>query len=215
MNDSYRHKGMRKKLIASVRRKGIRDEQVLEAMMRIPRHLFLDKAFEEKAYEDRPFPIGNDQTISQPYTVAYQTQLLEIQKRDKVLEIGTGSGYQAAVLSEMGARVFTIERFDALYQHTKKLLFNMGYERIRLFCKDGFKGLPEFAPFDKIIVTAGAPEIPEKLLEQLAVGGIFVIPVDSNSNQVMYKIRKTGSLTYEREACGDFIFVPMLKGIVK
>ena len=169
--DTYRHKGLRRRLVASIRSKGIRDEAVLAAVGALPRHLFLDKAFEEWAYQDKPFPIGNKQTISQPFTVAYQTTLLKIKKREKVLEIGTGSGYQAAILALLGARVYTIERQQVLYQRTRELLSTLGFNGIRTFYKDGMKGLAEFAPFDKILVTAGATEIPEELTQQLAVGG--------------------------------------------
>ena len=172
MTDSYRHKGLRKRLVDQLRQKGIRDEAVLTAIGAVPRHFFLDKAFEEHAYEDKPFPIGNQQTISQPYTVAYQSALLEVKKRDRILEIGTGSGYQAAILGAMGARVFTVERQEALFLKSRELLEQLGFANIRCFFRDGSKGLPEFAPYDKIIVTAGAPVVPQPLKEQLAVGGV-------------------------------------------
>lgn len=212
--DSYRHKGMRRRLVDSLRRKGIRDENVLQAMMAVPRHFFLDQAFEEWAYHDQPFPIGEEQTISQPFTVAYQTELLEIRLRDKVLEIGTGSGYQAAILAAMGARVFTVERHEPLYLNAQALLKQMGFENIRCFLRDGWKGLPEFAPFQKIIVTAGAEEIPEVLLRQLDIGGIMVIPVGKDG-QTMHRIRRTGESSFDDAELEDFRFVPMLHGIEK
>jgi protein-L-isoaspartate(D-aspartate) O-methyltransferase len=212
VKDTYRHQGMRRQLIEALRERGICDERVLEAMGTIPRHYFLDKAFEEWAYQDKPFPIGAGQTISQPYTVAFMTELLEVRKRDKVLEVGTGSGYQAAVLALIGARVFSVERQKALYATAKTLLASMGLSRIRLFLRDGYKGLPEFAPFDRIIVTAGAPVIPEALKEQLAIGGIMVIPVGSDY-QTMYKITRVSETDYREEEKGIFRFVPFLGGI--
>lgn len=212
MKDTYRHKGQRKKLVEGLKEKGIEDQAVLKAVMALPRHFFLDNAFEEWAYQDKPFPIGNEQTISQPYTVAFQTQLLEVKKREKVLEIGTGSGYQAAILSLLGARVYTVERQQMLYQNAKRLLKQLGFQGIRCYLRDGYKGLPEFAPFDKILVTAGAPEIPQALLEQLKVGGILVIPVGKNG-QKMYRIIRKGEDKYEKEVHGRFRFVPFVKGI--
>lgn len=212
MEDSYRHQGMRRNLIADLRKRGIQDEYVLAAMSEIPRHFFLDKAFEEWAYQDKPFPIGAGQTISQPYTVAFMTELLEVRKRDKVLEIGTGSGYQAAVLATMGARVFSVERHKALYVAAKALLEKMGLGRIRLFLRDGYKGLPEFAPFDRIIVTAGAPQIPEALKAQLSIGGILVIPVGEDY-QTMLKVTRRAEDEYTEEEKGIFRFVPFLGGI--
>src|SRR5664279_5189645 len=165
--DTYRHKGLRKKLIDSLRQKGITNEQVLEAMVNIPRHFFLDTALDHIAYEDRAFPIQEGQTISQPYTVAYQTQLLEVEPYDKILEIGTGSAYQASVLAEMGANIFTIERQKKLFEHNKEFIFRKKYPNIKFFYGDGFEGLPTYAPFDKILITAAAPYIPPKLIEQL------------------------------------------------
>ena len=212
MNDSYRHKGMRKQLIKTLRSKGISDEDVLEAMGKLPRHFFLDKAFEDWAYVDKAFPIGHDQTISQPYTVAFQTILLNLEKREKVLEVGTGSGYQAAILGLLGARVFTIERQEGLFHKTKALLNELKPGNIRCFLKDGYKGLPEFAPFDKILVTAGAPEIPEALVEQLKIGGLMVIPV-GEEGQTMLRITKLDNKEIKTESFGAFRFVPMLKGI--
>ncbi len=211
MKDTYRHKGLRNKLVQEIAKKGIESENVLKAIESIPRHLFIpDNALHKFAYEDKPFPIGSGQTISQPYTVAFQTELLELKKRDKVLEIGTGSGYQTAVLLEMGAKVFSIERQKALFDRTKTLLPQLGYNT-KLFYGDGYKGLPEFAPFDKIIVTAGAPFIPEDLLTQLKIGGIMVIPVGKGDNQTMKKMVKTDSDKYKTEDLGEFRFVPLLK----
>lgn len=211
MTDTYRHKGLRKKLAQVVSKKGIKNAKVLEAIESIPRHLFIpDNALHQYAYEDNPFPIGSGQTISQPYTVAFQTELLELNPRDKVLEIGTGSGYQTAVLLEMGAKVFSIERQKTLFDRTKELLPKLGYNT-KLFYGDGYKGLPTFAPFDKIIVTAGAPYIPEDLLSQLNVGGILVIPVDEGDSQRMKKITKLANNKFETEDLGLFRFVPLLK----
>lgn len=213
MQDSYRHRGMRKKLIDTLRQKGIKDEAVLAAMNQLPRHFFLDNAFSKWAYTDKAFPIGNEQTISQPYTVAFQTQLLDVHPREKILEIGTGSGYQAAILAILGARVFTIERQEALYLKAKTLLEKLAVGNIRFFFKDGFKGLPEFAPFDKIIVTAGAEAPPKKLLQQLKVGGKMVIPVGKES-QKMLVITRTQT-DFDVMEYGSFRFVPFLPGIEK
>lgn len=210
--DTYRHKGLRKKLIDSIREKGITDENVLQAMMNIPRHFFLDTALQDIAYEDRAFPIAEGQTISQPYTVAYQTQLLQIKQYDKVLEIGTGSVYQATVLAEMGAHVFTIERQKMLYEKNKNFVFPKKYPTIKFFYGDGFEGLPTYAPFDKIIITAAAPVIPPKLIEQLKIGGKMVIPVDEGKYQRMLRITKNEDGSYEEESYQNFSFVPMLKG---
>lgn len=214
MIDSYRHKGLRKKLVDQLRQRGIRDEAVLTAIGAVPRHFFLDKAFEEHAYEDKPFPIGNQQTISQPYTVAYQSALLEVKKRDRILEIGTGSGYQAAILGAMGARVFTVERQEALHLKSKELLEKLGFTNIRCFFRDGSKGLPEFAPYDKIIVTAGAPVVPQPLKEQLATGGILVIPVGEDV-QYMYRITRVSETEFREEMLDAFRFVPFLQGVKK
>ena len=212
LKDTYRHKGLRKQLIESLRDNGIRDERVLEAMGTLPRHFFLDQAFEEWAYQDQPFPIGNEQTISQPYTVAFMTELLDVEKRQKVLEVGTGSGYQAAILAMLGARVFTIERIKDLYQKATSLLHELGFSRIRTFYRDGYKGLPEFAPFDRINVTAGAPVIPQPLREQLAIGGIMVIPV-GEAIQTMFKITRLSETEYTDEHKGSFRFVPFVEGL--
>lgn len=210
--DTYRHKGLRKKLVDSLRDKGITDENVLTAMMNIPRHFFLDTALQEIAYEDRAFPIAEGQTISQPYTVAYQTQLLQVKQREKVLEIGTGSVYQASMLAEMGAQVFTIERQKNLYEKNKHFILRSKYPTIKFFYGDGFEGLPTFAPFDKIIITAAAPMVPPKLVEQLKPGGIMVLPVDEGKCQRMLRISKNVDGSYEEEAFENFSFVPMLKG---
>lgn len=214
MVDTYRHKGMRKNLVAELSSKGISDQRILEAIGKIPRHFFLDSSFTEFAYQDKPFPIGSGQTISQPFTVAFQTQLLEVNKADKVLEIGTGSGYQACVLVEMGARVHSIERHRELYNRTSALLAEMKYFP-KLFYGDGYKGLPGFAPFDRILVTAAAPDIPAALLQQLKVGGILVIPVGAGTTQVMMKITKISEDQYDHQEFGTFRFVPMLNDRAK
>lgn len=179
----------------------------------VPRHCFLDRAFEEWAYRDVPFPIGSEQTISQPYTVAFQSEILEVEPKHKVLEIGTGSGYQACVLAEMGAKVYTIERIAALYEKTHKLIEELGYGRIRCFLRDGNEGLPRFAPFDRILATAGASEIPQKLVDQLAVGGMMVIPVGGDEQQEMLRIHKVSRDEIRKEKFGHFRFVPFLKGM--
>lgn len=210
--DTWRHKGMRSKLVETLREKGISDENVLNAIEKVPRHFFMDTAFDDLAYQDRAFPIGEGQTISQPYTVAYQTQLLEIKAFDKVLEIGTGSGYQACILAEMGARVFTIERQKKLYDSFKAFFFKSNYPAIKSFYGDGYEGLPTFAPFDKVIVTAAAPYIPEKLLQQLKIGGYMVVPVGGREGQRMFRIVKKGDDNYENEVYDNFSFVPMLGG---
>ena len=211
--DSLRHQGMRRKLVEVIRKKGIAEEKVLEAIGKIPRHVFMDNAFLEFAYEDRAFPIAAGQTISQPYTVAYQSQLLLLNKGDKVLEIGTGSGYQTAVLCELGAKVYSIERHRELFEKTKKLLGELNYHP-KIFFGDGFKGLPAFAPFDKIIVTCGAPEVPDELLKQLKTGGIMVVPVGIK-DQVMVTMLKKGDHQYERIELDTFRFVPMLENKVR
>lgn len=210
--DTWRHKGMRGKLVEGLREKGITDERVLQAMETVPRHFFMDTAFDDIAYEDRAFPIGEQQTISQPYTVAYQTQLMEIKPFDKVLEIGTGSGYQACILAAMGARVFTIERQRKLYEAFNKHFRRADYATVKSFYGDGYEGLPTYAPFDKIIVTAAAPYIPEKLIEQLRIGGFMVVPVGGKEGQRMFRLVKTGTADYDREVYDNFSFVPMLGG---
>jgi protein-L-isoaspartate(D-aspartate) O-methyltransferase len=210
--DTYRHRGLRKKLIDSIRDKGITDEQVLEAMLNIPRHFFLDTALDHIAYEDKAFPIAEGQTISQPYTVAYQTQLLQVREYDKILEIGTGSGYQAAILAAMGAQVFTIERQKKLYEQNKNFGYLTKFPGVKFFYGDGFEGLPTYAPFDKIVITAAAPEVPPKLIEQLKTGGKMVIPLNTGDLQRMLRIIKKEDGSLEEEAFHNFSFVPMLKG---
>lgn len=209
IQDNYRHKGLRKRLIESLREKGITDEDVLSAMNRVPRHLFLDSSFLEFAYQDKAFPIGSGQTISQPYTVAYQSELLQVKPEEKILEIGTGSGYQSCVLLEMGAKVYTIERQKHLYEKTKARLPLIGYNP-KMFYGDGYKGLPAFAPFDKIIITAAAPEIPQPLIEQLKPGGILVVPVGPPDLQVMVTLHKYKEGEVTRNEHDTFRFVPML-----
>lgn len=210
MTDTFKHKGLRKKLVQIIKSKGIKDEKVLEAIQEVPRHCFFDSSFLEHAYSDSPFPIGYGQTISQPYTVAYQTELLKIKKGDKVLEIGTGSGYQACILKVLGAKVFSIERHKGLYLKAKELLPKLGYS-IKLFFGDGYKGLPAFAPFDKILVTAAAPFVPQDLIKQLKVGGIMVIPLGKGDIQIMTSIIKMDDDTYEKIEHGTFRFVPLLE----
>lgn len=208
--DTYRHKGLRKKLVELLRSKGIDDEVVLSAINRVPRHAFLDNAFVQFAYQDQAFPIGSDQTISQPYTVAFQSQLLDVKAGHKVLEIGTGSGYQSCVLLEMGAKVFTIERHRSLHKKCKERLNNMGYAP-RMFFGDGYLGLPSFAPFDRIIITAAAPFVPDALIEQLKIGGKMVIPLGKGDTQEMQRVSKLSENDIEVEHFGDFSFVPMLE----
>lgn len=211
MTDTYRHKGLRRQLVALLKEKGIKNSDVLKAVENVPRHLFLDNAFVERAYEDIAFPIGAGQTISRPHTVAFQTELLQIKKGEKVLEIGTGSGYQTSVLLEMGAKVFSIERQKALFDKTKAFLPTLGYgANVKLFYGDGYKGLPLFAPFDKIIVTAGAPEIPQALLSQLKTGGILVIPL-GDKIQIMNELHKISDKKFEVIEHGEFKFVPLLE----
>jgi len=210
LKDTYRFKGLRKKLVDNLYKKGITDKPVLEAFNKVPRHFFLDSAFAEHAYEDKPFPIGNNQTISQPFTVAYQTQILEVKPGNKVLEIGTGSGYQACVLSEMGAKVYTIERIKALYLKTYQLLTDMEYTQIQIYHMDGTLGLPEEAPYDRILVTAAAPKIPKIYLDQLKINGIMVVPVGSKSFQQMMKVTKTDENDYQTKAYESFRFVPLI-----
>lgn len=213
LEDAYLHKGLRNQLVGLLKEKGITDTAVLDAIGSIPRHFFLDSAFDRIAYEDRAFPIAADQTISQPYTVAYQTQLLDIQPGDKVLEIGTGSMYQTTVLAQMGAKVFTIERQKQLFDQTAKYIFREQYPTIYFHFGDGFEGLPEFAPFDKILITAAAPAVPEKLWHQLKTGGKMVIPLDeSDATQRMLRLTKKRDGKEKRESFDEFSFVPMLEG---
>jgi len=211
-DDSYRHKGLRKQLVDLIRKKGISDERVLNAILHIPRHFFMDSGFDKIAYEDRAFPIAEGQTISQPYTVAYQTQLLEIKPQEKILEVGTGSAYQACVLAEMGGQVYTIERQKKLFDQNKSFQFLKKYPSIRFFFGDGYEGLPTFAPFDKIIVTAAAPAIPQKLVEQLKPGGRMVIPVGEGQVQRMLRLTKTDGGAIIQEEYDSFSFVPMIEG---
>jgi len=210
INDSNRHKGLRNQLVETIRKKGIKDKMVLNAISKVPRHLFMDSGFVDFAYQDKPFPIGADQTISQPYTVAFQTELLGVEPDHKILEIGTGSGYQTAVLIELKAEVYSIERQKELYTKVKKFLPTVGYVPKKLVFGDGYAGLPENEPFDGIIVTAGAPYVPKALLGQLKIGGKLVIPV-GDEVQVMTVFTRTSDKKFEKLEYGDFRFVPMLK----
>lgn len=214
LKDSFRHQGLRKNLVKELQRKGISDPRILQAFMDIPRHFFLDDAFADWAYKDVPFKIEADQTISQPYTVAFMTMLLDVKPKDRIFEVGTGSGFQAAVLSYLGAKVYSIERQATLHDSTQELLEKLGFDKIRLLYGDGYKGYLRFAPFDKIIVTAGAPYIPQDLLDQLAIGGIMVIPVDKEGEDVqeMIKIVRVSETQYKKTSHGLFRFVPMLPG---
>ena len=214
LQDNYRAKGLRKQLVDQLRAKGITNEAVLAALNEVPRHVFLDSSFVEQAYQDKAFPIGAGQTISQPHTVAFQTQLLQVEQGMKVLEIGTGSGYQACVLAAMGAKVFSIERQRNLYFKTKDILEQLPF-RVKTFLGDGFEGLPSYAPFDRVIITAGAPEVPRVLVEQMKTGAMMVIPMDNpeGEGQTMLRLTKQPDGSLKREAFGDFKFVPMLKNI--
>ena len=212
MEDTFMHQGMRRKLVAEIKTKGITDEGVLDAIGSVPRHLFMDNSFLQFAYSDKAFPIAAGQTISQPYTVAFQTQSLQIKKFDKVLEVGTGSGYQSAVLCKMGASVYTIERQKALYDFARNLLPTLGF-RPQFFYGDGYLGLPTYGPFDKIIVTAGATFVPEPLKLQLKIGGILVIPVGNSSHQIMKIITRFTETEFTEEDKGGFVFVPLLTGL--
>jgi protein-L-isoaspartate(D-aspartate) O-methyltransferase len=212
-NDDPRHQGMRKQLVNALKIKGIRDERVLEAIGRVPRHAFLESAFLNYAYRDQAFPIGAGQTISQTYTVAFQTQLLMVDPGCKILEIGTGSGYQAAVLCELGAKVYSVERQIELFTKARSFLPELGYNPL-LFFGDGYKGLPTYGPFDRIIVTAGAPEIPAELKMQLVTGGRMVVPVGPEDHQDMYVVHRKNESEFVTEKHGVFVFVPMLKGTV-
>ncbi|MBJ6367209.1 protein-L-isoaspartate(D-aspartate) O-methyltransferase [Snuella sedimenti] len=210
MNDTFRHKGLRQQLVNVLKNKGIADSAVLNAIGDIPRHLFMDSGFLDHAYQDKAFPIAADQTISQPYTVAFQTELLQVKKGSKILEIGTGSGYQTAVLCALGAKVYSIERQQELFKKTSKFLPKLGYRAKKLIFGDGYKGLPEEAPFDGVIVTAGAPFVPKPLLAQLAIGGRLVIPV-GNDVQVMTLFIRKGPKEFEQHEFGEFRFVPLLE----
>jgi protein-L-isoaspartate(D-aspartate) O-methyltransferase len=211
MTDSFLAKGKRKKLIEDLRRKGITDEEVLRAINTVPRHDFMDPAFLNHAYIDKAFPISSGQTISQPYTVAVQTELLQVKKRDKILEIGTGSGYQCAILAEMGAKVYTIERYRELYLKAQRTLTSLGYTA-DFFYGDGFEGKPQYGPFDGILITAATKEIPEKLPRQLKIGGRLVVPLGNSNSQVMTLVIRKGEDDFEYSSHGSFVFVPMLKG---
>jgi len=210
LKDTSKHQGLRNQLVKLLEGKGIVDKNVLEAIQKIPRHLFLDSGFEQYAYQDKAFPISAGQTISQPYTVAFQTQLLEVKKGDKVLEIGTGSGYQTAVLCTMGAKVYSIERQLELFKKTSLLLPKLGIRPKHLSFGDGYKGLPDYAPFDSIIVTAGAPTIPKPLMEQLKIGGRLVIPLGKNV-QIMTLLIRKNETQFEKHEHGEFRFVPLLE----
>jgi protein-L-isoaspartate(D-aspartate) O-methyltransferase len=210
--DTYRHRGLRKKLVDTLRTKGISDERILEAINNIPRHYFLDSAFDEVAYEDRAFPIGEGQTISQPFTVAYQTQLLDTQPFHKVLEIGTGSVYQASVLAELGVQVYTIERQKKLFERNKDFPLKSKYPNIKFFYGDGYEGLPTYGPFDRIIITAAAPFVPPKLIEQLKVGGKMVIPLGEGDIQTMKRLTKNEDGSCDEASFHQFSFVPMVQG---
>ena len=213
MVDTYRHKGLRKDLVSSLKKKGITDEKILEAFMNVPRHWFIDPEFDSWAYKDQAFKIDAEQTISQPYTVAFMTQLLDVKAGDKILEIGTGSGFQAAILHNLGAKVYTIERHEILHKNASELLSKIGFGGIRTLHGDGYAGAPRFAPFDKIIVTAGAESIPRTLIAQLKVNGIMVLPSGEHNEKKMLKINKISETEINVEDHGEFIFVPFLKGI--
>ncbi len=211
MEDTFLHKGLRQKLVDELKRKGISDENVLDAINKVPRHLFMDSGFVNFAYKDKAFPISSGQTISQPFTVAFQTQLLQLKKMEKVLEIGTGSGYQAAVLLELGSKVYTIERYKDLSLKAQTLLPELGYHPY-FFYGDGYLGLPTYGPFDKIIITAAAPEIPPELIKQLKVGGRMVLPVGGKHSQTMITVDKINEEECKTSEHGSFVFVPLLKG---
>jgi len=214
ITDTFQHKGLRRRLVEEIKRKGISDEAVLEAIGKVPRHVFMESSFSHFAYKDNAFPIAAGQTISQPYTVAFQSQLLRISVGDKVLEIGTGSGYQTCVLVELKANVYTIERIRELFNKTQVLLTEMGY-KANFFYGDGYKGLPSYGPFDKILITAGIPAITDDLLRQLKIGGLLVAPVGNSQNQVMTAVARLSTDEFKTTKFGDFIFVPMLPGVEK
>ncbi len=212
MTDSFEAKGKRLRLVNELRNKGIEDEEVLRAMNAVPRHVFIDDAFLTHAYVDKAFPISAGQTISQPYTVAFQTTLLKVKRRDKILEIGTGSGYQAAILAEMGAKVYTVERFRELHLKAQSILRELKYNSVNFFYGDGHGGKPQYGPFDAILITAAAKEIPNLLLEQLKIGGRLVAPVGENNTQEMTMVEKVAADEYKYSTHGSFVFVPMLTG---
>jgi protein-L-isoaspartate(D-aspartate) O-methyltransferase len=213
MTDSFEARGKRQKLVDDLRKKGITDEEVLRAINKVQRHVFMDPAFLNHAYIDKAFPISSGQTISQPYTVAVQTSLLHVKKRDKILEIGTGSGYQAAILAEMGAKVYTIERYRELYLNAQRTLASLGYQA-HFFFGDGYDGKSQYGPFDSILITAAAGEVPSKLLYQLKIGGRLVVPVGDYFSQVMTLVIRTGDEEFDYSSHGNFVFVPLLKGTV-
>jgi protein-L-isoaspartate(D-aspartate) O-methyltransferase len=210
LKDTAKHQGLRNQLVSVLQQKGITDSNVLDAIRKIPRHLFLNSSFEDYAYQDKAFPIGAGQTISQPYTVAFQSELLQIKKDHKVLEIGTGSGYQTAVLCMMGAKVYSVERQNELFKQTSVLLPKLGIRPKHLTFGDGYKGLPTYAPFDSIIVTAGAPLIPQPLMAQLKIGGRLVIPLGEDV-QVMTLLIRVNETQFEKHKLGEFRFVPLLE----
>ncbi|TKS56145.1 protein-L-isoaspartate(D-aspartate) O-methyltransferase [Mesohalobacter halotolerans] len=210
MKDTFKQQGKRRQLVDSLKQKGIKDNSLLEAINRVPRHLFMESSFEDFAYQDKAFPIAEGQTISQPFTVAFQTELMQVKKGDKILEIGTGSGYQTAVLCELGAIVYSIERQQKLFKSTKRFLEKLGYRPKHLSFGDGYKGLPDYAPFDKIIVTAGAPFVPKPLMAQLKIGGRMVIPVGEDP-QIMTLFVRTAKDKFDKHTFGEFRFVPLLE----
>ncbi len=213
LEDTSLHKGLRKKLIEELRAKGITSQSVLNAFWENPRHYFLDPEFDTWAYKNTAFKIDEEQTISHPYTVAFMSQILDVKQGEKILEIGTGSGYQACILNTLGAKVYTIERHAALFEKTNELLRTIGHKTVRTIHGDGYLGLPRFAPFDKIIVTAGASTMPKELLRQLKIGGIMVLPYGEGDNQIMTKIYKVAETKFTKEEFGEFSFVPFLKGV--
>ncbi len=215
LEDTYKMKGLRLRLVEELKSKGIKNKSILDAVGSIPRHLFLDKAFWEWAYKDQAFPIAANQTISQPYTVAFQTELLDVSFDDKVLEIGTGSGYQASVLSLLCKKVYSIERQEVLFKNSSQLLYALGYKNVRCYYGDGYAGLSSRAPFDKILVTCGAPHVPTKLLSQLSTGGQLVVPVGKGDTQEMLRITKKDDGKFTKESFGDCAFVPFLEGVDK
>jgi protein-L-isoaspartate(D-aspartate) O-methyltransferase len=210
LKDTFKQQGKRRQLVESLKQKGIKDNSLLEAINRVPRHLFMESSFEDFAYQDKAFPIAEGQTISQPFTVAFQTELMQVKKGDKILEIGTGSGYQTAVLCELGAIVYSIERQQKLFKSTKRFLEKLGYRPKHLSFGDGYKGLPDYAPFDKIIVTAGAPFVPKPLMAQLKIGGRMVIPVGEDP-QIMTLFVRTAKDKFDKHTFGEFRFVPLLE----
>jgi protein-L-isoaspartate(D-aspartate) O-methyltransferase len=214
MEDSYRHKGMRRKLIEELEKRGVKDRNVLEAFDKVPRHFFLDLAFTNQAYSNVAFQIGAGQTISHPYTVAFQTELLNVSRGEKVLEIGTGSGFQTSILAAIGVKVYSIERQKELYLKAKRIIHKLGYNP-KLFFGDGYKGQPSYAPYDKILVTCGAPFLPEELMSQLKEGGILVIPIGEGDSQIMTRYIKVSQDEITKETFGDFSFVPMLEKTAK